>query len=215
MDWNFDTLENAKRYKLLVSLVVPRPIALLTTLGAPGVEGEGVVNAAPFSFFNVIADEPPIVIVSIENRDSGPLKDSSRNILASGEFVVNLVDESIVERMHACSTDFPPGVSEPAEVGFTLAPSSQVKPPRLVEAPASLECTLYSKTEMPTRNILIGQVRHLHVRDELVDPATFRVHMDRYHPVGRLFANRYCRVSDQFELTNNSYLEQRRKAGKV
>jgi flavin reductase (DIM6/NTAB) family NADH-FMN oxidoreductase RutF len=215
MDWNFDTLENAKRYKLLVSLVVPRPIALVTTLGLPGTEGEGVVNAAPFSFFNVIADEPPIVIISIENRDSGPLKDSSRNMLASGQFVVNLVDESIAERMHACSTDFPPGVSEPEMVGFTLAPSSQVAPPRLVEAPAALECTLYSKIEMPTRNIIIGQVRHLHVRDELVDPETFRVHIDKYHPVGRLFANRYCRISDQFEMTNNSYLEQRRKAGKV
>ena len=215
MDWNFDTLENAKRYKLLVSLVVPRPIALVTTIGQAGTESAGVVNAAPFSFFNVIADEPPIVIISIENRDSGPLKDSSRNMLASGEFVVNLVDESIVERMHACSTDFPPGVSEPLEVGFTLAPSTQVAPPRLVEAPASLECTLYSKIEMPTRNIIIGQVRHLHVRDELVDAQTFRIHIDRYHPVGRLFAGRYCRISDQFELTNNSYLEQRRKAGKV
>jgi len=215
MDWNFDQLENAKRYKLLVSLVVPRPIALVTTLGQPGTESEGVVNAAPFSFFNVLADDPPIVIISIENRDSGPPKDSSRNILAGGQFVVNLVDESIAERMHQCSTDFPPGVSEPEEVGFTLAPSVQVAPPRLVEAPAALECTVYQTIDMPKRSLIIGQVRHLHVRDELVDPESLRVRMDKYHPVGRLFANRYCRTGDQFELANNSYIEQRRRAGKA
>jgi len=215
MNWNFDQLDTALRYKLLVSLVVPRPIALVTTQGVPGGEGAGVVNAAPFSFFNVLADEPPIVIISIENRASGALKDTSRNILASGEFVVNLVDESIAERMHNCSVDLPPGMSEPAEVGFTLAPSSRVAPPRLAEAPAALECTFDREIAMPTRRIIIGQVRHLHVRDGLVDPQTLRVDMDKYHAVGRLFANRYCRISEQFELSNNGYLERMQQAGRI
>ena len=107
MDWNFATLETAKRYKLLAGLVIPRPIALISTQSAAG-----VVNAAPFSFFNVMADDPPIVIVSIENRVDGRMKDSGRNILESGEFVVNLVDEAIAERMHGCAADFPPEVSE-------------------------------------------------------------------------------------------------------
>jgi len=210
MDWNFDQLERAKRYKLLVSLVVPRPIALVTTQ-----ENEGVVNCAPFSFFNVLADEPPIVIISIEDRDSGPMKDTSRNILATGEFVVNLVDEAIVEKMHNCSVDYPAGVSEIEMVGFTTSPSSHVKPPRLAEAPASLECTLHTKIEMETRRILIGQVRHLHVRDELVDAGTLRVDMDKYRPVGRLFANRYCRTGEQFALEKNAYLERMQKAGRA
>jgi flavin reductase (DIM6/NTAB) family NADH-FMN oxidoreductase RutF len=210
MDWNFDQLERAKRYKLLVSLVVPRPIALVSTRAA-----DGKLNAAPFSFFNVLADEPPIVILSMEDRDTGPMKDTARNILATGEFVVNLVDEAIAEKMHACSVDYPPEVSEIEAVGFTTLPSVRVKPPRLAEAPVSLECTLHSKIEMGARRILIGQVRHLHVRDELVDPVTLRVHMDKYHPVGRLFANRYCRIGDQFALEKNAYLERMQKAGRA
>jgi flavin reductase (DIM6/NTAB) family NADH-FMN oxidoreductase RutF len=210
MDWNFDQLERPKRYKLLVSLVVPRPIALVTSAG-----GDGVVNCAPFSFFNVLADEPPIVIISIEDRDSGPMKDTARNILASGEFVVNLVDEGIVEKMHDCSADYPAGVSEIEVVGFSTAPSSRVTPPRLAEAPAALECTLHTKVELGARRILIGQVRHMHVRDELVDPESLRVDMDKYHPVGRLFANRYCRIGDQFALEHNSYLERMQRAGRA
>lgn len=210
MDFNFDELERAKRYKLLVSLVVPRPIALVSTQ-----DEHGKRNAAPFSFFNVIGDEPPIVIVSIEDRDSGPMKDTARNILSTGEFVVNLVDEAIVEKMHACSEDYPPEVSEIEAVGFTPLPSLRVRPPRLAEAPVSLECTLYQKIEMGNRRIVIGQVRHLHVRDELVDAANFRVRMDKYHPVGRLFANRYCKTGEQFALEHNAYLENRRKSGHI
>lgn len=210
MDWDFDHLERARRYKLLVGLVVPRPIALITT-----VDAGGVVNAAPFSFFNVLGDEPPIVIVSIEDRDSGAMKDTARNIGDSGEFVVNLVDESIAGRMHGCSVDYPPGVSEIERVGFTAAASTRVRPPRLAEAPAALECTLHSRIDIDSRHLLIGRVRHLHVRDGLVDPATLRVDMERYHPVGRLFANRYARTGDQFALDANEYLERMARAGRA
>jgi flavin reductase (DIM6/NTAB) family NADH-FMN oxidoreductase RutF len=99
MEFAFDDTERTLRYKLLTSLVVPRPIALVTTLGS-----DDVVNAAPFSFFNVLADEPPIVVVSIEDRAGGPLKDTARNIIERREFVVNLVDEAIAVQMHGCST---------------------------------------------------------------------------------------------------------------
>ena len=210
MNWNFDQLQRAQRYKLLVGLVVPRPIALVTSQSATG-----VVNAAPFSFFNVLADEPPLLILSIEDRDSGPMKDSARNMLASGEFVVNLVDESVAARMHACAVDYPPEVSEIEMVGFTTAPSVSIKPPRIVEAPAALECTLHSKVEIGKRRILFGLVRHLHVRDGLVDGTTLRVDMDNYHPVGRLFANRYCKTGDQFALDKNAYVERMQDAGRV
>ncbi|MBL8385512.1 MAG: flavin reductase family protein [Burkholderiales bacterium] len=210
MEWDFDRLERARRYKLLTGLVVPRPIALVTTLDA-----DGVVNAAPFSFFNVLGDEPPIVIISVEDRDGGALKDTARNIGASGEFVVNLVDESIAARMHGCSVDYPPGVSEVARVGFTVAASARVRPPRLVEAPAALECTLHSRIDLDHRHLLIGQVRHLHVRDGLVDPATLRVDLERYHPVGRLFANLYARTGDRLALDPNEYLERMARAGRA
>ena len=210
MDWNFDILERAKRYKLLVGLVVPRPIALETTLGL-----SGVVNAAPFSFFNVLGDDPPIVVISIEDRDSGTMKDSARNITDSGEFVVNLVDEAIAKEMHACSVDFPPDMSELDAVGLTLSASVRVRPPRIAEAPAALECTLHSRIDIQARHLLIGQVRHMHVREGIVDPATFRVEMDDYHPVGRLFANRYTRTRDQFSLEANDYVDRMRKAGRA
>lgn len=210
MDFNFDELERPLRYKLLTSLVVPRPIALVTSLSA-----DGVINAAPFSFFNVLADEPPIVIVSIEDRASGPMKDTARNIIERREFVVNLVDEAIAAQMHDCSTDMLPEVSELQAVGLTAAPSSRVEPPRILEAPAALECTLHSDISIDKRRILIGLVRHLHVRDELLDPKTMRVDMGLYRPVGRLFANRYCRTRDQFALQKNAYLEQMEQAGRA
>lgn len=210
MDFDFDKLERPLRYKLLTSLVVPRPIALITSLGA-----DGVVNAAPFSFFNVLGDEPPIVIVSIEDRDSGPMKDTARNIIDRKEFVVNLVDESIAVQMHGCSNDMPPDVSELEAVGLTQAPSVSIAPPRILEAPAALECTLHSDISIDKRRILIGLVRHLHVRDGLVDPETLRIDMSLYQPVGRLFANRYCRTAEQFALQKNAYLEMMEQAGRV
>lgn len=214
MDWNFADLERALRYKLLVSLVVPRPIALISSISSAG-----VVNAAPFSFFNVMADEPPVVIVSIENRPGGQwagrMKDSARNILETGEFVVNLVDESIAERMHGCSIDLPPETSEIDAVGLTTASSHLVRPPRVAEAPVSLECTLHSRIEIDTRHLLVGQVRWLHARDGLVDPATLRVDMDKYHPIGRLFADRYCGTREQFSLGGNAYLDQMKQIGRT
>ncbi len=210
MDFDFDQLARPLRYKLLTSLVVPRPIALITSLSA-----DGVVNAAPFSFFNVLADEPPIIIVSIEDRDSGPMKDTARNIIDRKEFVVNLVDESIAVQMHGCSNDMPPDVSELEAVGLTRAPSVSIAPPRILEAPAALECTLHSDISIDKRRILIGLVRHLHVRDGLVDPETLRIDMSLYQPVGRLFANRYCRTAEQFALQKNAYLEMMEQAGRV
>ena len=210
MEFAFDELARTSRYKLLTSLVVPRPIALVTSLGS-----DGIVNAAPFSFFNVLADEPPIVVVSIEDRAAGPMKDTARNIVERREFVVNLVDEGIAAQMHGCSDDMPPDMSELAAVGLTAAASVHVAPPRILEAPVALECTLHSDVSIGKRRILIGQVRHLHVRDGLVDPQTLRVDMNLYRPVGRLFGSRYCRIGDQFSLQKNAYLEQMEQAGRA
>jgi flavin reductase (DIM6/NTAB) family NADH-FMN oxidoreductase RutF len=212
MEFDFSALPPATCYKLLVAAVVPRPIALVSTLGA-----DGVVNAAPFSFFNLMGDDPPIVIVSVENRPEGPPKDTRRNIDDTGEFVVNLVDEAMAERMHACSQDFPPGVSEPAEVGFALEPSQVVKPPRIADAPFSLECRLIQRVEInPRRLLAIGQVVWLRARDGLVDPQTMRVDTAQYHPVGRLYADRYIRTRDSFSITSSPhYLEMVKKLGRL
>jgi flavin reductase (DIM6/NTAB) family NADH-FMN oxidoreductase RutF len=122
------------RYKLLISFVLPRPIAWITTIGP-----SGVVNAAPFSFFNVFGEDPPLIMVAINKRPDGRLKDTWTNIQRTGEFVVNLTDEPLAKAMHESSGDFPPNVGEPDYLGLKLAPSVDIKPPRLADAPWALE----------------------------------------------------------------------------
>jgi flavin reductase (DIM6/NTAB) family NADH-FMN oxidoreductase RutF len=205
VDWNFEILGAAQRHKLLSGLVVPRPIALVTTLGR-----EGVVNAAPFSFFNVLGEEPPALVISIGHREgdgvpAGSLKDTARNIVDTGEFVVHLVDEAITERMHGCSLRFPPEVSEVERVGFTTAPSHGVRPPRIVEAPVAMECTLLQRVPLGNHDLYIGRIDWLHVRDGLVEPDSLRVRLEDYHAVGRLSGSRYVRIEDRFSIDVNAY----------
>jgi flavin reductase (DIM6/NTAB) family NADH-FMN oxidoreductase RutF len=125
-----------RAYSILASLVTPRPIAWVTTLGP-----DGVVNAAPFSFFNVLGAEPPIVGICPGDRDDGTPKDTARNIRGAHEFVVNLVDEDLAEAMNVTAATFPFGTSEIAAAGLTTAASTSIKAPRIAESPASLECT--------------------------------------------------------------------------
>jgi flavin reductase (DIM6/NTAB) family NADH-FMN oxidoreductase RutF len=183
------------RYKLLISFVLPRPIAWITTIGPTG-----VVNAAPFSFFNVFGEDPPLIMVAINKRPDGRLKDTWTNIQRTAEFVVNLTDEPLARAMHESSGDFPPNVGEPDYLGLKLAPSVDVKPPRLADAPWALECRTWQVINVKDdRQLIIGEGLRFHVRDELWDPKAMRVHMERYHPVGRMFADRYCRTDDRLE----------------
>ena len=182
-----------ERYKLLISFVLPRPIAWLTTVGPTG-----VVNAAPFSFFNVFGEDPPLIMVAINKRPDGRLKDTWTNIQRTGEFVVNLTDEPLARVMHESSGDFPPNVGEPDYLGLKLAPSVGIKPPRLADAPWAMECKTWQVINVKDdRQLIIGEGLHFHVRDELWDPKAMRIHMDKYHPIGRMFADRYCRTDDR------------------
>ncbi len=210
MEFDFGSLKASERYKLLVSLVVPRPIALVTTVGA-----NGVVNAAPFSFFNVLGDDPPIVIVSVDRKLDGNLKDTARNIIDSREFVVHLVDEAIAQKMHGCSVEAADNVSELDLVGFSRLPSKMVRPPRIGEAAVALECTLHSNIETGSRNLFIGEVKWLHVRDGIIDPRTLRRVPETFHPIGRLYANKYCKLGAEFEYDNNQYIEVMHRMGRV
>jgi flavin reductase (DIM6/NTAB) family NADH-FMN oxidoreductase RutF len=183
------------RYKLLISFVLPRPIAWITTIGPTG-----VINAAPFSFFNVFGEDPPLIMVAINKRPDGRLKDTWANIQRTGEFVVNLTDEPLAEAMHESSGDFPPNVGEPDYLGLKTAPSVDIKPPRLADAPWSMECKTWQVINVKDdRQLVIGEGLRFHIRDELWDPKAMRVHMERYHPVGRMFADRYCRTDDRME----------------
>ena len=195
MKIDFSQITEYQRYKLMSSLIVPRPIALVTTLGA-----NGVVNAAPFSLFNMLGEEPPIVMISLNKHADGQLKDTAANILANGEFVVHLADEAIAEQMHACGLSLPPEVSEVEMVGFTTAPSQAVKPPRIVEAPVAFECRLWEKLETESRYIFIGRVLWLHARDELIDIETWRVRLQNYFPVARFGASFYINTRERYAL---------------
>ncbi|MDM0085780.1 flavin reductase family protein [Variovorax sp. J22G40] len=161
MDIDFSQLTEYQRYKLMASLIVPRPIALVTTLGP-----DGTVNAAPFSMFNMVGEEPPIVMISLNRRDDASLKDTALNIVRTGEFVVHMADEAIAAQMHRCGEHHPPHVSELDVVGFTALPSKVVAPPRIAEAPVAFECTLFETMETASRQVFIGQVRWMHARDE-------------------------------------------------
>jgi len=203
MDLDFAELGSRDRYKLLISLVVPRPIALVTSL-----DGEGVLNAAPYSFFNVFSQDPALCVIGVERRPEGPFKDTARNIEEAGEFVVNLVNEDIAEAMNVCAVDFPAGVSELAAAGFTEAPSLKVAPRRIAEAPAALECRNHTTLVVGThRRLVVGEILAVHVADELIDGERLHIRFDRYRPVGRLYANLYCRTRDTFELVRQTYAE--------
>ncbi len=210
MHFDFGKLARADRYKLLVSLVVPRPIALVTTLGP-----SDIVNAAPFSFFNVLGDEPPIVIVSVDHTSAGAVKDTARNIVANKEFVCHIVDEPIAEQMHGCAVEAPVNISEIDLVGFTTVPSVQVKPPRIAEAPVALECVLHSDIEMGGRNLFIGRILQLHVRDGIIEPKTLRRNDGAFKPIGRLYANRYCKLGEEIAYDSNQYVEAMKRMGRV
>jgi flavin reductase (DIM6/NTAB) family NADH-FMN oxidoreductase RutF len=195
MEIDFAQLTAYQRYKLMASLIVPRPIALVTTVGA-----NGVANAAPFSMFNMLGEDPPILMLSINRVKDGRLKDTAANILASGEFVVHISDEAMTAKMHACGESLPPEVSELERFDLHALPSQTVKPPRIAEAPVAFECVLHETLETASRYVFIGRVLWLHARDGLVDAETWRVRLQDYHPVGRFGASFYITTRDRFAI---------------
>ena len=193
MDYAASELTPRERYKVLTSFILPRPIAWVTTLGPTG-----VVNAAPFSFFNAFCEDPPLCMFAANRKPNGEDKDTFLNIQRTGEFVVNIADEPLARAMHESSGDFPPEIGEPDYLGLKLAPSTEIAVPRLADAPWAMECKLWKLIDVnDDRKLIMGEGIHFHIRDELWDDKAMRVHMDRYHPIGRMFADRYCRTDDR------------------
>jgi flavin reductase (DIM6/NTAB) family NADH-FMN oxidoreductase RutF len=185
-----------RAYGILASLVTPRPIAWVTTLGP-----DGVVNAAPFSFFNALGADPPIIGFCPGDREDGTPKDTARNIRLTHEFVVNLVDEKTAQAMNITAAGLPYGVSEIHKAGLTTAPSSIIKPPRIAEAPASMECTEWGTLQIGGNRLIIGLVKRVHVREDLFDAQKFRIRTENFQVVGRMASpNWYCRTMDRFEM---------------
>ncbi|MBV9865397.1 MAG: flavin reductase family protein [Abitibacteriaceae bacterium] len=203
MHIDFSTISPRDRYKLLVSTVVPRPIALVTSMRA-----DGQLNAAPFSFFNAMGSDPPLLVINIGDRDPDIPKDTAQNIRQTGEYVVNIVDESMAEQMNICAVDFPHGTSEVAAAGFTTVASVGVKPPRLAESPINFECREYTTLEIGRNRLVIGEVLHFHIRDDLIDVEKLYVNTERLHAIGRMHgAGWYARTTDLFQMPRMSYEE--------
>lgn len=187
-------------YKLLTNLVIPRPIAWVSTRSQ-----SGVINLAPFSFFNAVGSDPVYVIVSVGRHDTGELKDTAKNIESSGEFVVNLVTEDLFDAMNISAADFPPDLSELEAAHLHTAPSVHIKTPRVAQAQVSLECRLFSAQALGANTLFIGEVVMFHVADHLMGP---RLRVNNFAPIGRLGSpSVYCRTTDRFDVARVSYAQ--------
>ncbi len=198
MLFDFANIDARERYKLLVSTIVPRPIAWIVTQDL-----HGQLNAAPFSFFNAFAGDPPVVGIGIGSHDPGRPKDTRRNIRDTGQFVVNLVSEEVRERMNITAIEFERRVSEPREAGLATVASLHVKPPRIAESPVSMECELMQIVELGKESgLVLGRILAMHVRDDMVlDPVKHHIDTPGLKLIGRMHgAGWYTRTSDLFKM---------------
>ncbi|HMI06479.1 MAG TPA: flavin reductase family protein [Flavobacterium sp.] len=196
----FDPLEIDQKaiYKLLTGAVIPRPIGWISTLSE-----DGIPNLAPFSFFNAIGDDPPHVMFST-TRNNNSNKDTLNNVLATKEFVVNMVTESTVERMNMTSQMVEPHIDEFELTGLTPIPSLKIKPSRVKESPITMECELVHHYSLENHKyggatIIIGKIVMFHI-DESVLLDDFKINMETYRPVARLAGSNYAKLGEIFSI---------------
>jgi len=195
-------LSPAQRYHITSSLVVPRPIAWITTLNE-----DGSVNAAPFSYFQLMGENPPLCVLGIGRHPDGRPKDTLANVRRAREFVVNLVTEENAELMNLTAIDFPAGLSEVDVLKLATEKSSVVRPPRLAVSPASFEAREVQTLLVGQNQILMGELLVVHVRDEFIDPRSLRIDTNAMHLIGRLQGGGggYTRTRDRFEIERVTY----------
>jgi flavin reductase (DIM6/NTAB) family NADH-FMN oxidoreductase RutF len=179
-------------YRFMISVVVPRPIAFVSTVSA-----DGRFNVAPFSYFNAITNKPPLLGISINRRDGAP-KDTMRNIEQTGGFVVNTVDEALGARMVLASGDWPEDVDEFQLTGLTPVPSDLVGAPRVGESPVSMECRLHRVVELGASFFVVGEIVRAHVKEEVLTDG--RVDIAKLRPLGRLGGDGYSVVRDVIQM---------------
>lgn len=198
MLFDFAAMPAKAAYKLLVSTITPRPIAWVVSM-----DEQGKLNAAPFSFFNALSGDPPVVGIGIGSHKPGRPKDTRVNIRETRQFVVNLVSEQAAQAMNVTAIEFEYGVNELTEAGLTPLPSVRVKPPRIAESPVSMECELLQMIDVgPENSIVLGRVLAMHVRDDaVIDPANFYIDTPNLKLIGRMHGSGwYARTSDLFEM---------------
>lgn len=195
-------LTTRERYWMITGSVGPRPIGLVTTQDA-----DGVCNAAPFSAFNYISEEPALMMLGIdrygdESHREGDRKDTLVNIERSGNFVVNMVDEALIESAVLCGSDLPADMSEVEAARLSLVASRLVDAPRIAEAPIAWECRLHSVLNIAkSRSLVLGEILGMSIKDDLLDADRMRIKIDLFHPVGRLGGPNYCRTGDRFSVS--------------
>jgi len=196
MNFEMETAPHRQVYNLLIGLVAPRPIAWITSM-----DREGKLNAAPFSAFNYLCTDPPVVGIGVTNRPDSDFvpKDTAQNIRRTGEFVINIVTEDLIQQMNITATDFPSEVNELEMAGLTTAPSAFVKVPRIAEAHAALECRELTTMEIGRSRIILARVISMYVEDQYVDPSGPYIRADELHAVGRMNGlGNYVRTRDAF-----------------
>jgi len=194
--FDVESVSPRQTYNLLIGLVAPRPIALVTSMSE-----HGHLNAAPFSAYNYLCTDPPIVGLGVTNRPNNDFvpKDTARNIRRTGEFVVNVVTEDIAHQMNICATDFPADIDELQMANLATAPSSIVKVPRIAQAHAALECREFTSMEIGRSRIILGRVVSIYIEDKFVDPAGPYVRAEELHAIGRMNGlGSYVRTRDAF-----------------
>ena len=194
--FDFAKLTERERYKILIGTVIPRPIALVTT-----VSRDGRPNAGPFSFFNVLTHDPAIVAIGVENYSDMRFKDTARNIRETGEFTVHICDDALVDQMEICAIKFGPEVDEMEEAGLATIPGQMVRSPRIVAAPAALECRRHTTLQVgPAREIILGEVLGVYIRSDAIDPSNLHIDQQLMDAVGRMGGHTYARTRDQFDI---------------
>ena len=196
MKFNMEEATHRQTYNLLIGLVAPRPIAWITSMNE-----DGRLNAAPFSAYNYLCTDPPIIGVGVTDRPSASFvpKDTARNIRRTGEFVVNVVTEDLARQMNICATDFPSEVNELDMAGLNTAPSQVVKVPRIQQAHAALECREHTTMEIGRSRIILGRVVSIYIEDRFIDPAGPYVKAEELHAIGRMNGlGAYVKTRDSF-----------------
>ena len=187
--------------RVLTGVIVPRPIAFVSSVST-----EGIVNLAPFSFFNAMAYDPATIVLGISRSAGWKEKDTLANIEATGEFVVSVVVDDIAEAMNSTAAEFPTDVDEFEVGGLTAAPSELVHAPRVAESPVNMECRLNQVVAVgdgTKHAIVIGEIVLMHIRDDIING--HRINHQRLKPVGRLAGNMYCTTHDVYELVRPTY----------
>jgi flavin reductase (DIM6/NTAB) family NADH-FMN oxidoreductase RutF len=193
--FDFTALTERERYKLMIGSIIPRPIALVTT-----VDEHGRINAAPFSFFNCLSADPPILALGVENHPDMSFKDTGHNIRMTEVFTVNIVSYEIAEAMHVCGAKYPRGVDELKEAGRTAMRGEKVASPWIKEAPASFECRRHVSLELGrSRQIILGEIIFAHFREGVVDER-LRVDPASVDAIARLGGDTCATIRDRFEM---------------